>query len=155
MKGIWTLRHVAVAAIFFHHALALPQAGGTVDPSPLVWVTVDASGSASTISPAVITTEGHKATVSPAPSNLRTTAIYTLSPDGRASTYTGVAPVASATGTGDSLDGVFPACNSNADVGPVEPFCLPKAGSELHPGKTYYSTPPFPSSPPPHSDRPP
>jgi hypothetical protein len=151
MKAIRTVRQIAVASTLILPALALPQAGVTVDPSQVVWVTVDASGSASTITPAVITTEGHKATVSPAPSSLLTTATYTLSPAGRASTYTGLAPVASATGTGDSVAGVFPACDSNADVGPVEPFCLPKAGSELHPGKTYYSTPPSPFLPNPSS----
>ncbi|KAG7285742.1 hypothetical protein NEMBOFW57_008036 [Staphylotrichum longicolle] len=132
------LRHLAIAASLLQHALALPQAGITAAPSPVVWVTVDASGSAQTVRPAVITTEGHLATVSNAPSALISTATYTLSPSGRASTYTGRAPVASATGTGGSLAGVFPACDT--DVGPVEPFCLPKSGSELYPGKTYYIT---------------
>ena len=141
MRGTHALRHLAVAASLFNHALALPQAGITVAPAPLVWVTVDATGSAQTVRPAVITTEGHLATISNAPSPLLSTATYTLSPSGRASTYTGLAPVASATGTGGSLAGVFPACNT--EVGPVEPFCLPKSGSELHPGKTYYSTSPL------------
>ncbi|KAK4034835.1 hypothetical protein C8A01DRAFT_18434 [Parachaetomium inaequale] len=140
MRGTNPVRHLAVGATLLHHALALPQAGITVDPAPIAWVTVDASGSAQTITPSVITTEGHRATVSEAPSNLRSTTTYTLSTSGRPSTYTGLAPVASATGTGGSLAGVFPACDSNANVGAVEPFCLPKPGSELHPGMTYYIT---------------
>ncbi|KAK4151581.1 hypothetical protein C8A00DRAFT_17035 [Chaetomidium leptoderma] len=140
MRGNRSLRHLAVAAALLQHALALPQGGITIAHAPVPWVTVDPAGSAQTVTPAVITTEGHRATLSNAPSSLLSTATYTLSPSGRASTYTGVAPVASATGTDGSLAGVFPACDSNANVGPVEPFCLPKAGSELHPGQTYYIT---------------
>ncbi|KAK3898164.1 hypothetical protein C8A05DRAFT_38254 [Staphylotrichum tortipilum] len=135
---------LALTLPFLPLAISLPQpaAGGiTVSSAPVVWVSVDASGSATTITPAVITTEGHLTTVSTAPDDLRGTATYTLSPGGRASTYTGVAPVAKATGTAaGSLEGVFPACGAEANVGVVEPFCLPKAGSELHPGKTYYIT---------------
>ncbi|KAH6640222.1 hypothetical protein F5144DRAFT_559691 [Chaetomium tenue] len=141
MKGARALRGLAVTALLYY-ALALPQASITVTQSPIVWVTVDAAGSARTITPSVITTNGQLATISDAPSELRSTATYTLSPSGRASTYTGLAPVASATGTGDSPAGVFSACDSNVSVGPVQPFCLPRAGSELHPGKTYYSTSP-------------
>ena len=144
MRGNHLLRHLAVAASLLQPALPLPQVGITVAAAPIAWVTVDASGSAQTVTPAVITTEGHLATVSNAPATLVSTATYTLSPSGRASTYTGLAPVASATGTGGSLAGVFPACDGNANVGPIEPFCLPKAGSELHPGTTYYSSHPNP-----------
>ena len=143
MRGSQTLRQLAVAAGLFQHGLALPQAGTTADPAPVAWVTVDAAGSAETVTPRVITTQGHRATLDEAPVSIRSTATYTLSPSGRPSTYTGLAPVASATGTDGSLAGVFPACDAEANVGPVEPFCLPKAGSQLHPGKTYYSKPPF------------
>jgi hypothetical protein len=139
MRGSQTLRQLAVAAGLLQHALALPQAGTTADPAPVPWVTVDATGSAETVTPRVITTQGHRATLSEAPSSIRSTATYTLSPSGHPSTYTGLAPVASATGTDASLAGVFPACDAEANVGPVKPFCLPKPGSELHPGKTYYS----------------
>lgn len=144
MRGNKTLRQLAVAATLLQHALALPQAGTTADPAPVAWVTVDAAGSAETVTPRVITTQGHRATLSEAPTSIRSTATYTLSPSGRPSTYTGLAPVASATGTDGSLAGVFPACGAEANVGAVEPFCLPKPGSELHPGKTYYSKPPSP-----------
>ncbi|KAL2200143.1 hypothetical protein P885DRAFT_73976 [Corynascus similis CBS 632.67] len=140
MKKAKPLGYLAAVAALVQCAFALPQAGITAARPPIAWVTVDPSGAARTITPDVITTEGHRATVSEAPSELRSTATYTLSPDGLASTYTGLAPVASATGTGGSLAGIFPACDSNADVGPFEPFCLPKDGSELHPGETYYIT---------------
>lgn len=141
MRASKTIRRLAVATAILPRALAVPQAGITVARPPVAWVTVDASGSAQTITPGVITTQGHLATVSEAPSSLRSTATYTLSPEGHASTYTGLAPVASATGKDGSLAGVFPACDGDANVGPVEPFCLPRDGSELQPGKTYYSTP--------------
>ena len=139
---------VVTASFLLHLAHALPQAGITIAAAPPVWVTVDASGSAHTVTPAVITTQGHLATISDAPASLVSTATYTLSPSGHASTYTGLAPVASATGTNGSPEGVFPACDSNANVGPVEPFCLPKPGSQLHPGKTYYSALPNPKPTP-------
>lgn len=139
MEGRRALRRFVVAATLAHYALALPQTGITVARSLIAWVTVDAAGSAQTITPGIITTHGQLATVSDAPSELRSTATYTLSPSGRASTYTGLAPVGSATGAGDSPAGVFLACDSNAVVEPVKPFCLPRAGSELHSGKTYYS----------------
>ena len=142
------LRQLAVAATFlFHHsqhALALPQAGITVSAAPPAWVTVDPSGVASTVTPAVITTEGQRATVLEPPASLLSTATYTLSPNGHASTYTGLAPVASATGANDA--GVFLACTTNQGID--EPFCLPKSGSTLHPGHTYYSTSPLPGSHP-------
>lgn len=139
MKGARALQGAAITALFYY-AFALPQASITATQSPMAWVTVDAAGSAQTITAGVITTNGQLATISEAPAELRSTATYTLSPSGRASTYTGLAPAASATGTDDSPAGVFLACDSNASVGPVQPFCLPRAGSELHPGKSYYST---------------
>ncbi|KAK4466828.1 hypothetical protein QBC42DRAFT_165854 [Cladorrhinum samala] len=122
-------------------SLALPQAGGagtTVADAPVPWVTINPAGEAETRSPQVITTEGHRSTISQPPSALLSTATYIISPDGRASTYTGLAPVASATGSGDSQAGMFLTCSNT--VGLDEPFCLPKRGSTLHPGRTYYIT---------------
>ena len=113
-----------------------PQAGVTAAGAARPWVTVDAAGAASTVRPAVITTQGQRATVLEAPASLLATATHTLSPPGgRATTYTGLAPVASATGRGAA--GAFLACE--LDQGVHEPFCLPRAGSVLHPGRTYYS----------------
>jgi hypothetical protein len=143
MRGITGFRRIAgalVGASLLSSSFALPQVGITVEPAPIKWVTVDAAGSAYTITPGVITTEGHRATVSAAPDELRATATYTLSPPGGSyTTYTGLPPVASATGGPGSPEGVFPACGEEANVGPVEPFCLPRTGSELQTGKTYYS----------------
>ncbi|KAK4237812.1 hypothetical protein C8A03DRAFT_15694 [Achaetomium macrosporum] len=143
MRGIRNLRHLAVAAAaLLRPALALPQGGIIITESaaPIAWVSVGPTGSATTITPAVITTQGQRTTLATAPPSLAATATYVLSPLGHASTYTGLAPVASATGTGGSIAGVFPACDDNSRVGPVEPFCLPLPGSELHPGTTYYVT---------------
>lgn len=137
-KGI---RQVAIAILFrCQHILALPQAGVTFSAAPPVWVTVDPSGIASTIIPAVFTTQGHRTTIREPPVSLLSTGTYTISPNGRASTYTGLAPVASAT-SNDNDAGVFLACTANQGVN--EPFCLPRSGSTLRPGHTYYSTPPF------------
>ncbi|KXX82745.1 hypothetical protein MMYC01_200837 [Madurella mycetomatis] len=142
MGGNGNLRRLAVAAAaLFQHsqrALALPQAGNTVAGAPRPWVTVDPSGVASTVTPAVITTQGHRATVLEAPSSLISTATYTISPDGRLSTYTGLPPVAEATGSTEA--GVFLACGNENNVGPDAPFCQPRRGSTLHPGRTYYIT---------------
>lgn len=144
------LRHLAVGLLFTSAspALALPQVGGagtTVADAPVPWVTVNPAGEAETHSPQVITTEGHRSTISQPPSALLSTATYTISPNGRASTYTGLAPVASATGSGNSAAGVFLACSNT--VGVDEPFCLPRRGSTLHPGQTYYSSSLLPSQP--------
>ncbi|KAL1840422.1 hypothetical protein VTJ49DRAFT_496 [Mycothermus thermophilus] len=151
MRRGTTLRRIAASvasASLFSSTLALPQVGITADPAPITWVTVDASGSAHTVTPGVFTTEGHRATVSQAPDALRSTATYTLSPPGGSyTTYTGLAPVASATGANGSPEGIFPACDAEANVGRTEPFCLPRAGSELVQGKTYYSTSLLPFTP--------
>ncbi|GAB1315409.1 hypothetical protein MFIFM68171_05619 [Madurella fahalii] len=143
MGGNRNLRRLAVAAAatLLQHSqrsLALPQVGTTVAAAPRPWVTVDPSGVASTVTPAVITTQGHRATVLEAPSSLISTATYTISPDGRPSTYTGLAPVAEATGSTEA--GVFLACGNDNAIGPDAPFCQPRRGSTLHPGRTYYIT---------------
>ncbi|KAK4201167.1 hypothetical protein QBC40DRAFT_348030 [Triangularia verruculosa] len=125
------------SSLFFSPAVSLPQAASVPDAAPLPWVTVDPQGDAETISPKVITTEGHRATLSNPPAHLISTATYTLSPDDRLSTYTGLAPVATAPGGTDET-GVFLACQ--ADKGHDEPFCLPRRGSSLVVGRTYYIT---------------
>ncbi|KAM7208372.1 Protein of unknown function (DUF4448) domain containing protein [Naviculisporaceae sp. PSN 640] len=161
MRSPTTPRQVAV--LLFHLtplALSLPEArphpapqvvngpggggpGRGNAPAPVLpWVSVDATGDATTITPSVFTTDGMRTTVNAPPSALTSTATYTLSPGGTdrpdlASTYTGLAPVASATGTSDAA-GSFLACNRGQGLD--EPFCLPKRGSTLHPGRTYYIT---------------
>ncbi|KAK4222039.1 hypothetical protein QBC38DRAFT_490795 [Podospora fimiseda] len=131
-------------------SLSLPQQQTftTIPNAPLPWITINPSGSAQTHSPKVITTEGHLTTISQPPSFLLSTATYTLSPDGtNPSTYIGLPPIASATGEAGT-GGAFLACSNT--VGLDEPFCLPKRGSTLYPGNTYYITwapAYFPSSP--------
>lgn len=158
------LSKVALATIasslFLPPAFSLPQAGSVPDAAPLPWVTINPQGDAETIIPKVITTEGHRATLSNPPAHLISTATYTLSPDGRLSTYTGLAPVATATTNPDNNNNnnnddddddesaAFLACQS--DKGHDEPFCLPRRGSSLIAGRTYYSL--FPPLPPPQLD---
>ncbi|KAK4173042.1 hypothetical protein QBC36DRAFT_336644 [Triangularia setosa] len=127
-----------VSSLFFSPALSLPQAGSVPDAAPLPWVTINPQGDAKTIVPKVITTEGHRATLSNPPAHLVSTAIYTLTPDGRLSTYTGLAPVATAPTNPNDDAGAFLACQ--ADKGHDEPFCLPRRGSSLVLGHTYYIT---------------
>ncbi|KAJ9149187.1 hypothetical protein NKR19_g5743 [Coniochaeta hoffmannii] len=104
-------------------------------PSP--WVTVDSSGQATTITPTVTSVNGAPTTISPPPAALTETGTYTLSPTSAAvTTSTGLPPVATASSSNG--DGMFLACN--AYQGADAPFCQPKSGSKLNPGKTYYVT---------------
>ncbi|KAK4185773.1 hypothetical protein QBC35DRAFT_388790 [Podospora australis] len=146
MKDTTRLRHLAVSLLLTESALAvaLPQQiATTAAPAPLPWVTVNPSGSATTITPQVITTEGHISTVSQAPGELLSTVTYTFSSTdngGGTSTYTGLAPVAQPTDITEP-GGVFLACHS--DKGNDAPFCLPRSGTTLVAGKSYYSMIPF------------
>ncbi|OAA66803.1 hypothetical protein SPI_01379 [Niveomyces insectorum RCEF 264] len=104
--------------------------------APPPWVSIDAGGVASTVTPAV----DKSTTVGAPPSYLTHTAAYVLSVDhsGRpsATTSTGTPPVVTATGPGPA--GAVLAC---ANIqGTLAPFCQPQAGSELVPGHTYYIT---------------
>jgi hypothetical protein len=98
-------------------------------PSP--WVTVDSNGHAVTITP---TTSG-SSTISAPPAALTQTGTYTLTVAGRPTTTTGLAPVASPTGSGPA--GAFLACDNYQ--GPGSPFCQPQRGSTLYQGRSYYS----------------
>ncbi len=102
-------------------------------PSP--WVTVDKSGQATTITPTVTSINGAATTLSPPPDPLTKTGTYTLAPtSGPVTTSTGLSPVATASsGNGD---GAFLACTQYQGVD--APFCQPKSGSQLNPGKSYY-----------------
>ncbi|KAK3987115.1 hypothetical protein QBC44DRAFT_128853 [Cladorrhinum sp. PSN332] len=141
MRDPSLLRQLAAILLLTPSTLALPQGnailGSTVADAPVPWITVNPSGEAETRSPKVITTEGHRTTISQPPSALVSTATYTISPNGRASTYTGLAPIASATSP-SGVGGAFLACSNM--VGVDEPFCLPKRGSTLYTGGTYYIT---------------
>lgn len=106
-------------------------------PSPSAWVSVDATGKAYTIQPTVTLFNGAITTISPPPESLTKSGTYTLSPTGvGVTTHTGVPPVATATASNGA--GVFLACNT--DKGADAPFCQPRSGSQLNPGKTYYIT---------------
>lgn len=150
MRTTTGLRHYAVLFVGFcpivisHPGPQVPSGGsrnGNAAPAPVVpWVTVDPLGIARTITPTVFTTDGARTTANQPPDSLISTATYTLFPGGTdhpdlASTYTGLAPVASAAGTTNDA-GTFLACN----LGQVsdKPFCQPKRGSVLYPGRTYY-----------------
>ena len=98
-----------------------------------IWVTVDATGGAQTITPVVTTVNGAATTLSTAPPSLIATGTYTLSPSGQLTTSTGSPPVAAPTGTG--IAGAFLFC----DTFQIEaPFCQPQPGTQLNPGSSYY-----------------
>ena len=114
---------------------------GPADPAPSIWVTVDPSGSAHTITPTVTAVDGVPTTISAPPEALtRTEGFYTLSPSGVSATpsiASGVPPpAATAKVGGKNGEGAFLTCgvSQGGDV----PFCQPRGGSLLHPGKTYY-----------------
>lgn len=104
--------------------------------APKPWVTVDAAGSATTITPSITTINGAATTISPPPDALTKTGTYTLQPtSAQVTTSTGLSPVATASSSNG--EGAFLACTQG--IGIDAPFCQPKAGSHLNPGKTYYS----------------
>lgn len=96
-----------------------------------IWVSVDASGNAKTITPSVSASR----TISGAPEYVTATSVYTLTTaSGIVETSTGMAPVAKATDSSGA--GAFVECSNYQ--GRDSPFCLPRRGSVLKPGDTYY-----------------
>ncbi|KAJ9133883.1 hypothetical protein NKR23_g10492 [Pleurostoma richardsiae] len=108
------------------------------DADPLdPWVTIDKSGSAKTIMPSATTINGHTTTVSGAPDYVTRTSVYTLTTAvSQVVTSTGMAPFATATATSGA--GAFPQCSNYQ--GFDAPFCLPRRGSVIAPGRSYYVT---------------
>lgn len=95
------------------------------------WVTVDPSGTASTVTPAVTVSDGITTTISAAPYHLTATSATKTE-------YAEVAGVATAgpTATNAKGAGSFLECN-NVD-GTYAPFCEPTQNSSLYLGTTYY-----------------
>jgi len=135
MGFLWCAVTASAILLGCQPALALPQANEVVPPPVSAWVLVDEAGGAVTMSPAVTTSNGAPMTINPPPSTLMATGTYTLLPSGIATTKTGLAPVATATGTNDA--GIFLACN-RYQPGPGGAFCQPQPGTVLYVGHTYY-----------------
>jgi hypothetical protein len=142
-------RQLAAAVLLFSGtASALPNEGpaarraverGVQQPSPSAWVSIDSTGKAHTFLPTVTSINGAATTISPPPDYLTKFGTYTLTPTGvPVTTLTGVQPVQTALDSSGA--GVFLACNIYQ--GEVAPFCAPRSGSQLNPGKTYYSESP-------------
>jgi hypothetical protein len=140
MGRTWSFRRLAATAsavlLGCQPALAFPQGQGqVVNPLPVsAWVVVDEAGIAATVSPVVRSTNGATTTINPPPATLMATGTYTLLPSGVASTKTGLAPVATATGKNHA--GIFLACEKNQSPGGR--FCQPEPGTVLYVGYTYY-----------------
>lgn len=105
-----------------------------------IWVTIDSSGSARTITPSLSDSK----TISGAPAYVTATAVYTMTTASAVvKTSTGMAPVATATASSGA--GAFVECSNYQ--GWDTPFCLPRRGSVLETGSTYYGKyKPVPSS---------
>ncbi len=144
MHGAHSIRQLAVLAVSLllqsQLALALPQGNEIAEPAPSVWITVDPQGVGVPITPVVMTNNGAKTTSNAPPESLLATGTYTLSPGGRPTTYTGLPPVATATGKSSSLAGAVLACTKYQDV---DIFCQPRAGTVMYPGEKYYGKPAF------------
>ncbi|KAI2463171.1 hypothetical protein F4781DRAFT_437696 [Annulohypoxylon bovei var. microspora] len=128
-------RSTVVTALLLSSASAVPnlrprQTDSALEP----WVTVDADGKPSTVTPVLTTISGTATVISGAPHDLTAT-VFTETNYGKVSTSTGTAPIATATG-GDA--GSFQVCH-NKD-GDNAPWCQPTDGAPLYPGTTYYFT---------------
>lgn len=118
---------------------AMARRQEVANQAPSVWVSVDPQGAAHTITPVVTEVSGGKTTtISAPPSSLTKTAVYTLSPSGEAATTVTAAPPV-ATAKDSSGEGLFVACDVYQGAG--APFCQPREGSLLNPGKSYYGEP--------------
>lgn len=123
-------------------AVALAARQQTATPLPPPWITVDAAGSARTISPVLTVTDGTTSTISPPPAELTRVQTWRMSTDGVAITTATRAPIATATPPSGSGGGGGAMLKCQHYVGPDAPFCVPYRRSLLNPGTTYYCAPP-------------
>ncbi|KAL8382056.1 hypothetical protein RB595_006033 [Gaeumannomyces hyphopodioides] len=122
-------------------AVALAARQQTAAQLPPPWITVDAAGSARTVTPQLTVTGGATSTISPPPDELTRVQTWRMSTHGAAITTTTRAPIATATPSGSAGSpggGVMLKCQHY--VGIDAPFCAPYRGSLLNPGTTYYLT---------------
>jgi hypothetical protein len=110
-----------------------PNVSGT-DANLEPWVTVDANGTASTVTPVLTTINGVATTLHAQPAVLTNTATRSASTDAAA---TATATDSASTPT-QTAGGAFKVC-VNKD-GFNAPFCLPTNGTELNAGETHYIT---------------
>lgn len=122
-------------------AFALAARQQTAAQLPPPWITVDAAGSARTVTPQLTVTGGTTSTISPPPDELTRVQTWRMSTHGAAITTTTRAPIATATPSGSAGSpggGVMLKCQNYVDID--APFCAPYRGSLLNPGTTYYLT---------------
>ncbi|KAL8408487.1 hypothetical protein RB594_007068 [Gaeumannomyces avenae] len=122
-------------------AVALAARQQTAAQLPPQWITVDAAGSARTVTPQLTLVGGTTSTISPPPDELTRVQTWRMSAHGTAVTTTTRAPIATATpsgSTGSPGGGVMLKCQDY--VGIDAPLCAPYRGSLLNPGTTYYLT---------------
>jgi hypothetical protein len=98
-----------------------------LDPEP--WVTVDASGHASTVTPVITTVDGTATTIDPAPATLTASSASSAIDASLTTTSSGTTP--STTG-----GGAFQICHNLK--GEFAPFCKPDNGSSVYVDETYY-----------------
>ncbi|KAI0536802.1 hypothetical protein GGR58DRAFT_474208 [Xylaria digitata] len=116
------------------HAIPNPLQPRTTDAALEPWVTVDAEGQASTVTPVLSTISGTPTVISGAPHDVTAT-VFTYTSYGKVVTSTGASPDPTAT---SQSAGSFAVC-SNLD-GAMAPWCTPENNSTLYVGTTYYFT---------------
>ncbi|ESZ94970.1 hypothetical protein SBOR_4653 [Sclerotinia borealis F-4128] len=104
----------------------------TIDSDLIPWVTVDASGLASTVTPILTTVDGKMTTIDAAPATLTATGTSSTS---EATSGTSTSDGAVPTSTGG---GAFELCHNLK--GKFAPFCKPDNGSSVYVDETYYVT---------------
>lgn len=112
----------------------------TASPAPKPWITIGEDGAVRTVTPTVTTSaNGAVQTVDGAPSFLTAESTWIMSLSGVATT-TVLAPHPAPTfgGSDGQKGGAMMVCDNYYDGD--KPFCVPRRGSLLNPGSTYYIT---------------
>lgn len=123
----------AVAALLLAQANAWPHLSPRQTAAPMPWVTVNAEGVASTVTPSLSVVSGTATSIIDGAPAAITGTVRTAFSWGATSTVTDTASPAKPTG---DVAGAFAVCK-NRD-GQNAPFCSPTAGSKLFFGSRYY-----------------
>ncbi|KAM3086513.1 hypothetical protein ACMFMG_000645 [Clarireedia jacksonii] len=132
--AITTRSAFAVLCFIFSIAkAAAPSSVAELDLEP--WITVDASGHASTVTPVLTTVDGRATTIDPAPATLIASSASSATDTNlkTTSTFTSSGTIPSSTG-----GGAFQICHNLK--GEFAPFCKPDNGSSVYVDETYYVT---------------
>jgi hypothetical protein len=119
--------------------LNLPRQSDAQSTTLPLWVTVDASSVAHTITPTVTSVNGAVTTLSGAPASLTAPTAFVLTKGTSSSTTTLSPPVATATTDRGSGQGTFLVCNNVK--GSFAPMCQPQDGVLMGAQNAFFGTP--------------